>query len=54
MEEILSALQQSVRLGQKGPHQLTRGGVAGVDDEGQLFYLLALPGLQRLDEGRLP
>ena len=53
MEEILPALQQSVRLGQKGPHQLTRGRVAGVDDEGQLFYLLALPGLQRLDEGQV-
>ena len=53
MEEILPALQQSVRLSQKGPHQLTRGGVAGVDDEGQLFYLLALPGLQRLDEGQV-
>ena len=53
VEEILPALQQSVRLGQKGPHQLTRGGVAGVDDEGQLFDLLALPGLQRLDEGQV-
>ena len=53
MEEILPALQQSVRLSQKGPHQLARGGVAGVDDEGQLLYLLALPGLQRLDEGQV-
>ncbi len=53
VEEILPPLQQGVGLGQKGPHQLTGGGVAGVDDQGQLLDLLALPGLQRLDEGQV-
>ena len=54
MEEILPALQQSVRLSQKGPQPSSpEVEVAGVDDEGQLFYLLALPGLQRLDEGQV-
>ena len=43
MEEILPAFSRVYVSARKARTTLTRGGVAGVDDEGQLFYLLALP-----------
>ena len=50
VEEVLAALEQGVGLGQERPHQLTGGGIAGVDDKGQLLDLFALPAFQRFDE----
>ena len=54
VEEVLPPLQQGIGLSQKGPHQLTGSGIAGIDDEGQFLDLFALPRFQRLDEGHVP
>ena len=43
VEKVLLPLQQGVGLGQKGPHQRTGGGIAGVDDQGQFLDLFAFP-----------
>ena len=53
MEKVLLSFQQSVGLRKERPHQFTGGGVAGVDDKGQLLDLFALPAFQRLDEGQV-
>ena len=46
VEKVLLSFQQSVGLGKECPHQFTGGGVAGVDDKGQLLDLFALPAFQ--------
>ena len=53
VEEIFPPFQQGVGLGQERPHQLAGGGIAGVNDEGQLLDFLTFPGLQRLNEGHV-
>ena len=53
VEKVLLSFQQSVGLRKERPHQFTGGGVAGVDDKGQLLDLFALPAFQRLDEGQV-